>query len=88
MASSINAIKVFVANLSAFPKFFSMSPKRTSVLDSITSQRVARGSATRWNFRSRTVNSVFEMKDDLNECFDLIIMDMAGTLFPFVKQVV
>ena len=42
-------------------------------LDHIISQRVARGSATRWNFHGRTVNSVYEMKEDLIACFSAIM---------------
>ena len=73
ISSCIPLIKIFFANLSSFSNFFSMSPKRMAQLDHIISQRVARGSATRWNFHGRTVNSVYEMKEDLIACFSAIM---------------
>ena len=57
--------KVFFANLSAFPAFFSLSSKRTAGLKQYCNRRIPRGVATRWNFNSRTVNSVFENKNAL-----------------------
>ena len=35
--------------------------------------KIAKGSATWWNFHGRTVNSVYEMREDWIECFSSII---------------
>ncbi len=71
--ASSRPIKFFFAILASFPSFFFMSPKRMVKLNEVTTQRIARGSATRWNFHGRTVNSVYEMREDLIECFSSII---------------
>ena len=68
----IRPIKLFFANLSAFPVFFSESPKRTAVLDKVCNRRLPRAGATRWNFQSRTVNSVYENKETLIQCLLMI----------------
>lgn len=34
--------------------------------------KTARASSTRWNFNSRNVNTVYENRDDLLECFEAI----------------
>ena len=60
---------IFFANLRAFSSFFSLSPKRTLVLESL---RLPRTSATRWNFRSRLANTVMENRDHLMQCFSII----------------
>lgn len=74
-ASSNKNVKVFFANIQAFSSFFSLSPKRTAVLDEIVKKRLPRAAPTRWNFKSRVVNVVYENKDLLLECLDLIIDD-------------
>ena len=51
---------------------FSRSPKRTSVLDDVVGSRLPRACATRWNFHSRSVNTVYEHRDDLLKCFKTI----------------
>ena len=72
VSSIITKVRIFFANLSAFSSFFSMSPKRTAVLQSLATSRLPRPSATRWNFRSRLVNTVFEKWRALIECFTVI----------------
>lgn len=52
-------VQKFFANLQAFPKFFSRSTKRTDVLKQIVSKKIPAAPQTRWNFNSRTVNSVY-----------------------------
>lgn len=69
VSSNLTKVRIFFANLSAFSLFFSLSPKRTSVLESL---RLPRTSATRWNFRSRLVNTVIENRNHLMQCFSLI----------------
>lgn len=66
-------VQKFFANLQAFPKFFSRSTKRTEVLKKIVSKRIPAAPQTRWNFNSRTVNSVYTYKDALKECMTCII---------------
>ena len=67
-ATTHKEMKIFFAHLSAFASFFSTSPKRTAVLDEVVQRRLPRPSATRWNFRSRTVGVVYENIDELKEC--------------------
>lgn len=43
-----------------------------AVLDKIVGKRIPRVSATRWNFKSRTVNTVFEYREELTECMEEI----------------
>lgn len=65
--------RIFFANLNAIPAFFSRSPQRSSVLNSCVAKRIPSGGATRWNFKSRTVNVVHEKKDALIECFEILM---------------
>ena len=67
-ASQNISARVFFCSLSAFPAFFSRSPQRTAVLENVVARRIPTGSSTRWNFKSRTVNVVYEYKDALVEC--------------------
>ena len=68
-ASQNKSIRVFFNNLSGIPAFFSKSPQRMSVLEDISAgQRVPSLSTTRLNFKSRTVNAVYETKDVLIHC--------------------
>ncbi|XP_072028442.1 zinc finger MYM-type protein 1-like [Amphiura filiformis] len=64
--------KVFFANLSAFAVFFSSSTKRAAALDEYCPVRVPRAAPTRWNFNSRTVNTVYENRDALLKCLTAI----------------
>lgn len=70
--SNIPAVRVFFSELGGIASFFSRSPKRTAILDQIVARRLPRASATRWNFNSRLVNTVYENLDDLTECFESI----------------
>ena len=69
----ISKVRLFFANISGFSSFFSVSPKRSDELRSVTSKRLPRPGETRWNFQSRLVGSVFEVKESLIECFSNII---------------
>lgn len=66
-------VRVFFSNLSELPVFFSHSPQRVSVLDEVVGVRLPRAVQTRWNFNIRTVNTVFEHREDLIICMDKII---------------
>ena len=65
--SQNRSVRIFFNNLSQIPAFFSNSPQRMAVLESVSGRRVPRPSVTRWNFKSRTVNAVYEIKDSLLE---------------------
>ena len=75
VCSTITAIRIFFANLSAFSSFFSLSSKRTDLLNTVCHRRLPRTCQTRWNFQSRVVSSVFECKEALIECFEIIQED-------------
>lgn len=72
VTARISKVRQFFSDLGGFTSFFSRSPKRTSVLDRVVAHRLPRASTVRWNFHSRTVNTVFEHKDDLLRCFETI----------------
>ncbi|KAK0141015.1 Zinc finger MYM-type protein 1 [Merluccius polli] len=67
--SHISKVRSFFSDLGGFACFFSRSPKRTSVLDEQVAHRLPTSSNVRWNFHSRAVNTVFEHREDLVECF-------------------
>lgn len=67
-ASQNQSVRVFFFYLSAFPAYFSRSAQRLSALESVVARRIPSYSATRWNFKSRTVNVVFENKESLKKC--------------------
>ena len=52
--------------------FFSRSPKRTAVLDKVVAHRLPTSSNIRWNFHSCAINTVFEHRGDLIQCFESI----------------
>uniref|UniRef100_H3ADY7 TTF-type domain-containing protein n=1 Tax=Latimeria chalumnae TaxID=7897 RepID=H3ADY7_LATCH len=70
-------LNLIMDDLSGFPAFFSHSPKRTQVLEDIVARRLPRGAATRWNFNIRTVNIIYEHREDLLECFKTIKCSIA-----------
>ncbi|XP_049926797.1 zinc finger MYM-type protein 1-like [Epinephelus moara] len=70
--SHIPRISTFFSDLGGFAAFFSQSFKQTSVLDQVVAHRLPRTLTTRWNFHSRAVNTVYEHRDDLLQCFQTI----------------
>ena len=56
-----------------FASFFSTSPKRTNVLDQVASRKIPTVSQARWNFKSRLVFTIADLREQLLEVFDLII---------------
>lgn len=70
---NIRECRIFFSNLSGFSAFFTKSTKRTNLLDRICSKRLPCNSETRWNFKSRAVNTIFDNRDNLIEVFDHII---------------
>ncbi|GBO05566.1 hypothetical protein AVEN_170913-1 [Araneus ventricosus] len=61
-------VRVFFSNLSDITNFFNKSPQRIAILDETVRKRIPHGSATRWNFKSRTSNTVYEYGEQLIEC--------------------
>ena len=73
-AASINRnVKIFFSSLQGICTFFSNSPQRTAILDKVVKKRLPRACPTRWNFLSRSVNTVFNHKTDIIECMDQIL---------------
>lgn len=66
-------LKIFFAELQSFSSFFSRSTQRTSVLDEIVKQRLPRAVVTRWNFKTRIVNTVYDKKALICECLEKLI---------------
>lgn len=72
-ATSINTnVRIFFSDLSDITNFFSNSPQRVAVLDEVVGNRIPKASSTRWNFKSRTVNTVYENREDLINCMEKI----------------
>jgi hypothetical protein len=74
-ASQNKMIKIFFASLQAFSTFFSMSPKRTAVLDEVVKVRLPKSPPTRWCFNGRCVETVYINQSDILSCLEKI-MDM------------
>lgn len=70
--SHIPKISHFFSDLWGFYAFFSKSFKQTAVLDEVVAHRLPGVSATRRNFNSRAVNTVYERKDHLVKSFQTI----------------
>jgi hypothetical protein len=72
----IRECRIFFSNVSGFSAFFTKSTKRTNLLDSICKKRLPSNSETRWNFKSRVVNTLFDKRTNLIEVFDHIIENL------------
>ena len=70
--SQNKSVRVFFNNLSGIPSYFSNSAQRMAVLDEVAHRRIPRSSATRWNFKSRIVQTVYELRDALLECCSVL----------------
>ena len=69
-SSSIPEMRLFFINNGGFPAFFIRSLPRIKVLESVLDQRhIPKESSTRWTFESRLVQTVYEYKEGLMECF-------------------
>lgn len=74
--SSVRQVRIFFANLSGFSTFFSASSKRKDLLLDVCQKKgLPRTVETRWNFKSRVIQSVFENRDNLLQAFDLIQLE-------------
>ncbi|GBL78898.1 hypothetical protein AVEN_48875-1 [Araneus ventricosus] len=65
-------VRVFFSHLSNITNFFNKSPQRIAILDETVRKRTPLCSATRWNFKSRTINKVYEYREQLIECMGKI----------------
>lgn len=72
-ASSNKTLKKFFANIQSFATFFSRSTNRIRILDDIVSKRLPRSVPTHWNFKTRTVNTLYEYKNLFIECSEKIV---------------
>lgn len=73
-AASINRnVRIFFSSLRGICTFFSNSPQRTALLDEIVKKRLPRAPATRWNFLSRSVNTIYDHKKNIVECMKTIL---------------
>ena len=72
MCSDVPPARLFFANVSAFSSFFSTSPKRSDALRKICKRRLPSCVQTRWNFQSRVIRGVFDIKSELLQCFSEI----------------
>lgn len=65
-------VRIFFADLTEIPQFFANSPQRVNVLDEVVGRRIPSASNIRWNFKSRTVETVYEHRESLMECLEII----------------
>ena len=72
VTSHIPWVNQIFSDLAGFFGYFSRSPKRTSMLDRVDAHRRPRASTVRWNFHIHAVNTVFEHKGDIIQCFETI----------------
>ncbi|XP_042235849.1 zinc finger MYM-type protein 1-like isoform X2 [Homarus americanus] len=69
--AKISKCKVFFMTLNGLSAFFSKSTKRTHALNQeMTTRKLPKVSATRWNYASRLVETVFECKESLIAVFE------------------
>jgi hypothetical protein len=67
-ASSNKKLKIFFAEIQSFASFFARSPKRNTVLDIIVT-----AAPTRWDFKTKTINTLYENKEFIGECLEKIL---------------
>nr|CAI5841321.1 unnamed protein product [Callosobruchus analis] len=63
-------IHVLILLPSSFSTFFTRATNRTAILDEVLKRRLLRATPTRWNFKSRTVYTLFERMYSFKECLD------------------
>lgn len=57
-----------------------------AILDEVVQKHLPRVASTRWNFHSRTVNIVFEYREELIICMEKIISDESIKYTLTIKQ--
>ncbi|XP_078533623.1 zinc finger MYM-type protein 1-like [Lissotriton helveticus] len=70
--SKIRETRIFFKDIGGMAAFFSRSPKRMEALQEIVDKRVPRGASIRWNYNVRTVQLIFQYREDLVKCFQAI----------------
>lgn len=70
--SASKDVRIFFSDVQGIPPFFSRSPKRTDILNEVVKKKLPQAAPTRWNFQSRSVNTIYEHRESLIECFDRI----------------
>lgn len=70
--SSSSQSRIFFQDLQGIGTFFSRSPKRMDYLIEFVQRKLGSVPPTRWYFQHRTVNTVFEHKENLIKCFEHI----------------
>ncbi|XP_078506844.1 zinc finger MYM-type protein 1-like [Lissotriton helveticus] len=70
--SKISETRIVFQDVGGMAAFFSRSPKRMEALQEIVDKRVPRGASTRWNYNIRTVQLIFQYREDLVQCFEAI----------------
>lgn len=70
--SSSSHSRIFFQDLQGMGTFFSRSPKRMNYLIEYVQKKLGSVPPTRWYFQHRTVNTVFEHKENLLKCFEQI----------------
>ncbi|XP_069464067.1 zinc finger MYM-type protein 1-like [Ambystoma mexicanum] len=71
--SKISEAQVFFCDISGFCTFFSRSLKRTAVLDEVSDHRLPKPSRIRWSYHIRVVEAIYQHREALCTCFELII---------------
>lgn len=65
-------VRIFFSNITDITNFFSNSPQRVAILDEIVGHAIPRTSNTRWMFKIRAVNTIYEHRSSLIECMEKI----------------
>lgn len=65
----IKECKVFFQTVSGLSSFFTKSSSRTNTLDREFKKRLPTVSNTRWNYRSRMIDVIFNFKEELSRLF-------------------
>ena len=73
--SSIAECRVFFDSIGGFPAFFHQSTKRMEALTNVAKLRLPKDAQTRWNFKSRLVESVKVLRESLLAMFTGILKD-------------
>ncbi|KAJ4441361.1 hypothetical protein ANN_11216 [Periplaneta americana] len=71
-ASEIDQARLFFANLSSIPPFFSRSCESTQALDQEIKRRLPKGVSPRWNYDSKTVTVISQNRKYLIQSFQEI----------------
>ncbi|XP_049800118.1 zinc finger MYM-type protein 1-like [Schistocerca nitens] len=72
-------VRIFFSNLEGISTFFSRSSTRTAILDEVVKKRIPTcPQSIRWNFKSRSVITVYKYQKEIVECLERIIDDDAS----------